>query len=227
MPSWNIHTAHVERLLASEPCVALGIADEEDFLFGNLIPDIYVGYMVPDISRKITYHETHLAGPGAIPSPDASQFYERYVRGGVVNDLTLGAWTHLLCDHYYNLRTREFIAVIGVEPGDQMRIRKQHDFDLFGRTLGITRTIEVTPRLMQMCASFSQYPIDAQDAEGAVRVQAQIVGDSRERAISEVPAYSLLTPEFFLSTFNEVDHVLRSALHAHTEGEDPTVWGRA
>ena len=39
MPSWNIHTAHVERLLREEGAAALGVVDVNAFLFGNFVPD--------------------------------------------------------------------------------------------------------------------------------------------------------------------------------------------
>ena len=147
MPSWNIHTAHVERLLDDVSLPELGVSDANAFLFGNLAPDIYVGYMVPDITRKIEYRDTHFADPGFIPAPDASLFYRRYVQSGEANDVTLGSWTHLLCDHYYNLRTIEFIDRIGVKPGEQTRIRKQGDFDLFAaRIVERNRTDHVDGR---------------------------------------------------------------------------------
>lgn len=47
MPSWNIHIAHAERLLKGGGSVARAVRDGNAFLFGNLIPDIYVGYMCP------------------------------------------------------------------------------------------------------------------------------------------------------------------------------------
>ena len=43
MPSWNIHIAHAEGLLAKDGPVARVVRDRNAFLFGNLIPDIYVG----------------------------------------------------------------------------------------------------------------------------------------------------------------------------------------
>ena len=55
MPSWNIHTAHVERLLREHGASELGIGDKDAFLMGNLLPDVYVGYMVPDASWRIDY----------------------------------------------------------------------------------------------------------------------------------------------------------------------------
>ena len=225
MPSWNIHTAHVERLFATEAPDALGIRDANAFAFGNLAPDIYVGYMVPNVSHKIKYADTHLADPQFIPLPDASQFYQLYVAQSE-DDVVLGAWTHLLCDYYYNRRTVEYIATIGVRLGEQTRIRKQGDFDLFGRTLDISLVPEPTPALLDSCAAFPQYEIAREDALGAVEAVAAIVERNRAEHVEGTPNYSLLPPEFFQNTFAEVDAVLREALHTRAAGNDPSYLGR-
>lgn len=82
MPSWNIHTAHVERLLREEGAARLGVRDVNAFLFGNFLPDIYVGYMVPvPVARLRDYRETHFADGGAIPSPNYQAFWDRFVAG--------------------------------------------------------------------------------------------------------------------------------------------------
>ena len=69
MPSWNIHTAHVERLLREQGAEALGVRDWNAFLLGNLAPDIYVGYMVPDTTLRIDYKLTHHSIREHIPLP--------------------------------------------------------------------------------------------------------------------------------------------------------------
>ena len=38
MPSWNIHIAHAERLLAREGAVARTVLDRNAFLLGSLTP---------------------------------------------------------------------------------------------------------------------------------------------------------------------------------------------
>lgn len=226
MPSWNIHTAHVERLLAHDDSWELGIRDANAFMFGNLVPDVYVGYVVSPITRKIEYKDTHFANPVFIPTPNASLFYTRFVHGCDADDLTLGAWCHLICDHCYNLRTIEYIAQIGVEPGTQTRIRKQADFDLFGRTLGISMVPAPTPELMRACAGFAQYEIAETDVRAAIDAQARIVQKNQSEHISGTPAYDLLTLEFFSQTFAEVDALLYEALVSHARGGNPTGIGR-
>lgn len=79
MPSWNIHIAHAERLLKGGGSVARAVRDRNAFLFGNLIPDIYVGYMVPGVVRPVPYRVTHFAKPEHIPKPRAGEFFDAYV----------------------------------------------------------------------------------------------------------------------------------------------------
>ena len=79
MPSWNVHTAHVQRLLREGSPSALGIRDVNAFLFGNYVPDIYVGYMVPKPSGILPYRLTHLAGSGHGPIPREREFWDTYV----------------------------------------------------------------------------------------------------------------------------------------------------
>ena len=79
MPSWNIHIAHAERLLKGGGSVARAVRDGNAFLFGNLIPDIYVGYMVPGVVRPVPYRVTHFAKPEHIPKPRAGEFFDAYV----------------------------------------------------------------------------------------------------------------------------------------------------
>ncbi len=225
MPSWNIHTAHVERLIDDGSLDDVGISHVDDFLFGNLVPDIYVGYMICNPSRKIAYRETHFADPSIIPAPDASLFYRQFVRGHDVDEVVLGAWTHLLCDHYYNLRTTRFIDRIGVSAGEQTRIRKQADFDLFGRTLPIARIPRLTKRLVRCCEAFPQYPIDEQDVRAAIAVQRGVVRRNQEEHVEGAPGYCLLTEEFFTKTYALVDAVLHEALRRYSAGDDPSDLG--
>ena len=80
MPSWNIHIAHVQRLLHEQDARALGICDANAFLFGNLVPDVYVGYLVRPTSRTVPYRVTHFADPAFVPQPAYWEFWTRYAR---------------------------------------------------------------------------------------------------------------------------------------------------
>lgn len=228
MPSWNIHTAHAERLLAEEGPDALGIRDVDAFLLGNLAPDIYVGYMVPDVSRKIEYRTTHFADPGFVPEPRYGEFFARYIvpstdAEGRVSDVTLGAWTHLVADNVYNHHANAFIFAHGIRPGEKTRERKQGDFALFGRTLDISLVPRPTETVMAQCAAFPQYALDEADVRATCHVMADIVSDNAEHHVTGTPTYSLLPADFFSSTFAEADRRMRAGLHAYVRGQAD--WG--
>lgn len=183
MPSWNVHIAHVERLLREEGADALGVRDANAFLFGNLVPDIYVGYLVRPISKKIAYRDTHFANPSVVPYPRFWEFWERYALpsaddDGHVSDVVLGAWAHLVADHVYNRATNSFLARIGLTPSDETRERKQADFASFGRSLVIAAKPRVTPALLAQAAAFPQYAVEEADARAAVRVARQMVDEN-------------------------------------------------
>ena len=79
MPSWNIHIAQTERLLERTGALANSVRDRNAFLFGCVVPDIFVGYMVPGIADPIPYRITHFAKPEPIPKPREHEFWDTYV----------------------------------------------------------------------------------------------------------------------------------------------------
>ena len=212
MPSWNIHTGHVERLLSERGAKDLGIQDPNVFLFGNFVPDVYVGYMVPNTTYKINYLDTHFAEPSSIPLPAADEFARKYFRRGT-DDLKLGVWAHLTCDHIYNQATREYLEVLGLEPGEDIRIRKQADFADYGRTFPIELRVQATPELIRAGQNFAQYTLLERDVRAAVEVANGIVDDNHTHHIQGVPDYRLLTEDFFLETFERVNDALIAGLH--------------
>jgi hypothetical protein len=217
VPSWNIHIAHVERLLREGGGAdGLGLCDANEFLFGNFVPDVYVGYMVPKPTRIIDYKVTHLSAGGRIPLPRYDEFWDSYVREtGRVSDLVLGTWCHLVCDHVYNAHARAFLRSVGVPSSDETRIRKQDDFALFGKTLAISMKPEFTRGLVRACASFPQYAIGESDAFAAVEVARRIVDDNQRDFISGAPAYSLLTEEFFSRAREDANAICLSGLRSY------------
>ena len=79
VPSWNIHIAQSEQLFSRNGAVACTVRDRNAFLFGALVPDIPVGYMVPDVREPIAYRITHFATPEPIPKPREHEFWADYV----------------------------------------------------------------------------------------------------------------------------------------------------
>lgn len=213
MPSWNIHTAHVERLLSERSPEDLGIDDANAFLFGNYVPDIYLGFMVPDTTIRLDYCLTHMASPQAIPVPDADLFWDRYLflrkpKTPQKLSLTLGAWAHLAADCIYNMRFKQFCRERGLVADDDLRLRKQGDFDRFGRALRIASVVQVTPELLDAAHGFGAYSILADDVRRSVQVARDIVADASGGAVGQCD-YALLDSGWMEDTF--------SLCHQHVE----------
>ncbi len=226
MPSWNIHIAHVERLLAEEGAAALGIEDVDAFLLGNLVPDIYVGYMVPNATTRIDYKLTHLTLRHHIPVPRCDEFWDFYCvnpkgyGASCVTDVVKGAWCHLVCDHVYNLHTRTRLEQIGVRAGEKARIGKQADFADYGRTLSISRVPAVSELVLDQCESFPQYRVAKEDALAAAEVAARIVEENTVNHIDGAPSYRLLTADFFEVASDEAHKAMADGLHKLKDGVD-------
>ena len=218
MPSWNIHTAHVERLIAEEGASTLGIKDVDAFLMGNVLPDVYVGYMVADLDRRIDYKLTHLTMRNHIPIPRHQDFWDFYVvnpkgyGAECVTDVVKGAWCHLVCDAVYNTYTREFLKTAHVQPGERARILKQGDFARFGRTLDISMKPAVTQAVIEQCEDFPMYSVAEKDVRAAALVCSQIVDDNTANHIEGQPSYQLLTTEFFSKAKEEAHKTMVEGL---------------
>ncbi len=323
MPSWNIHIAHAERLLEGGGSVARVVRDRNAFLFGNLIPDIYVGYMVPGVVRAVPYRVTHFAKPEHIPKPRAGEFFDAYVlplahecglwgslgdgcgelgareralpgahgcgtpelpnigleakrgteavrptddasgspsagkQGPVMPwhapaslasevahvspahtpafewdcdvadtaevqraaygaecgplaeselrrsllDMVLGTWVHLLADCTWNQAVSDLLDERGEQPSRDFRIKKQGDFDLFGKSLELDLMPRLTPQLIEVAAAFPQYGIDAASVAATCAIAHETV---RTNHPVTGAAYRLLDEDFFNRVFAEV-----------------------
>lgn len=221
MPSWNIHTAHVERLFSEYKPEELSIHDPNSFLFGNFAPDIYVGYMVAHTTRTIPYGATHLTDPAFMPLPDADLFWDSYVapRPGLpkATDLTLGTWAHLVADRCYNGAVRRVIADRDLPHGDELRVRKQADFDAFGRTLDISLVPQATDELVREAQEFPQYPLVQSDVLAALAVAKDIVDKNRAEHLEEEPVWNLLDEAFFDETFEEAHNTIAARLYERAQ----------
>ena len=191
MPSWNVHIAHANRLLADAGARSLGVSDVDAFLFGNVLPDVYVGYMVPHPTKLLGYCRTHQSYPGGIPLPNYKRYWRNFIasydferRMGGVTDLMLGVWCHIVCDHTYNKYTRRYIQAHDIPVGEKTRIRKQTDFDLYGRSLTMGRLPRLTPELVQQGAAYPQYCVREVDICAALEVIDEIAHMKRVHTIA-------------------------------------------
>lgn len=249
--------AQTEELFRRDGSLARAVRDRNAFLFGSIVPDIFVGYMVPSVTEPIPYIITHFAKSEPIPKPREDEFWNAYVkpllgtaeRGGATHlptlneerewlnrvhypkrfegqpplppidgpcdlqpseddvarsvfDMVLGTWAHLVADNLWNTRVNEFLDALGDKPSNEFRIKKQTDFDKFGRTFALSAIPRATERLFQAAERFPQYKIARRYTLESVGVCHEIVRTNQ--GVADHEPYRLLTDEFFTSTFNEV-----------------------
>lgn len=215
MPSWNIHTAHVERLFADFEPSELGIGDANAFLFGNYVPDIYVGFMVPDAAFHVDYCLTHMAQPRTIPVPEIDRFWDLYMirhrpPSPAQHALTLGAWAHLVADMVYNARFHAFIQDRDVPSGEELRRRKQADFDAFGRSLNVSSHLIIDSDLLEAARTFRPYSVLPDDVVRAADVASSIV--CANAPADDGADYLLLSEAWMADTFATCDGFLKTWL---------------
>lgn len=219
MPSWNIHTGLAEKILDSGQASQLGIRHEDSYLWGNLLPDLYVGYMVPAVGHTLRYVDTHYSQPVPIPIPDAQAFWNDWIEPamayGPVDDMVLGTWAHLLADHHYNQRVRAYNAAHHIPSGDKTRIAKQGDFDLFGHSLGIHRTLDLTPQVLAEAARYPHYALDPPDLEACIAADKDIVAAAQKSPVSQ--DYVLLSRQLIADVFDEITHDTQVGLKDYVE----------
>lgn len=248
------------------------VRDRNAFLFGSVVPDIFVGYMVPGIADPIPYRITHFAKPEPIPKPREDEFWDTYVapllKGAPVGtpaavtsiaeererlnrvhypqryrdaepvagpgagelslapedvaqsllDLTLGVWSHLVADTVWNTRVNQYLEAHGGKPCEEFRIKKQGDFDWFGKTLGIVSIPRATDRLYTAAAQFGQYSIPQEYVLKTIGVMHEIVRENPGEP--DHPPYRLLTEDFFDATFTEVVEMTEAGFAARVAASD-------
>lgn len=226
MPSWNLHIAHTEALMRDRLLLHSAIADINLFYFGAFIPDIYVGWMVPEVSCKRDYYSLHYVEPGGDPTPRFEKFWDDYLIGAAKHssaqketaDLVFGAWTHLVADCLYNRAFLAFIKEQGIPRGDAARQAKQADFDLFGRSFSISSSVELTPQLIEAAKNFPQYSIAAEDVEKTVHVVKNIVERNKKSQLkSPRQNYQLLPLELMQTAFETVHKTLLHGLQNYAK----------
>ena len=94
------------------------------------------------------------AEPIAGPAADELSLAPENVAQSLL-DLTLGVWSHLVADTVWNTRVNQYLEAHGGKPCEEFRIKKQGDFDWFGKTLGIVSIPRATDRLYTAAASLA------------------------------------------------------------------------
>ena len=105
MPSWKIHLKVANNLKEK-----LNIYEEKDkFMIGNILPDMYVGHVVKNMSKNIEYEVTHyrikaIINGGQFFLPDYEMFKNIHIEN-LSDSVILGYLVHLMTDYFFNKYT--------------------------------------------------------------------------------------------------------------------------
>lgn len=168
-------------------------------------PIIAASSLKLEADRVSRVHYPRRCEGAGTPSQEGSELDEAVSPADIARslfDFELGVWVHLLADCIWNTRVNEFLDREGIAPSEEFRVKKQGDFDAFGKTLSIDLVPRATPRLMATAAAFPQYRIDERAVLMTVGVAHETVRGNTFP--SDQVSYRLLTSAFFESVFAEV-----------------------
>lgn len=139
MPSWGIHLKVANLISKQNKSI-----NKNQFMIGNILPDINNGYVISKISKKIEHKITHF--DNRYDFKNYEKFYSKY-KEYLSNSVILGYITHLLTDYYFNDLTYSKKAItdengnfIGVKLNsgekricskEEVRQLKVNDFKIF------------------------------------------------------------------------------------------------
>lgn len=227
-------------------CLGVDIQYPDAFLLGNVAPDVHIGFMVPEYSHKVRYGRTHQSYPGTLPIPSYRRYQRNFMGGlnpaeyllqtdfiqpnktycteaqralvdqRQLREFIVGIWCHLVCDHVYNTHTRAFLRAHHIPTGEDARIRKQADFDVYGHSLKMSCLPEESDALYAVAAAYPQYGFTHSDVYKTLQVIQRIAEENRQNSVS-APQYQMLDIAFFSSAYKEAEEtLLQGFMHTKT-----------
>lgn len=147
MPRWGIHLEIANRI---KDKINIG---SNEYLFGNILPDVQDGYLVKDISNILNHLDNHY---NDLINNTYDAFYE--IHKEIINeDIVIGYLVHLLTDFYFNKsfdKKYKWLDNSNIElellTGEKVIMDrdlagikyKQHDFKVFEKELIKQKEIE-------------------------------------------------------------------------------------
>ena len=147
MPAWPMHLLIAKTINKK---IKLKGNNSNQFIIGNLLPDIYSGHIIDDTSKVLDYELSHYGKVIKINGhdymlPDYEEYIERNELKG--NYVALGYLSHILADYFFNQYSFELkyikddkdqvVAIrnkayeIIKSNSDMARVTKQNDFKLY------------------------------------------------------------------------------------------------
>lgn len=132
MPNWKIHLEVAKRV---NDIIKYDDKSYNEFMIGNILPDINNCYLVKDISSKIPHSSTHFY------PVHHEGFYEKY-KNFFDNPVVVGYYTHLYTDYLWNSDFYSKFKNVNNLSDDDVRILKQKDFKIYNNDF-VNNTIKI------------------------------------------------------------------------------------
>lgn len=208
MPAWETHIVTANILIRKIK------AKKDEFIFGNVMPDILNGHLVKDISKIQSYKYTHYTYEAnineiEIPMPDVEKFKTEY-KEKMNNPVIFGYFIHLLTDYFWNYYAyKSYFKMIDkksnlveiklidnsykILPWDDAVKEKQRDFRIFAKylqsKLDLNINIDVN-KMLEYSKEIKEIELTKQDIYGTYNY----IKDIKQKIIQD-ENYEIFTQE--------------------------------
>ena len=207
MPSWGIHLEIANKLAKK---LNLEGMDKNNFIFGNILPDINNGYVIPNVKIVIPHEMTHFSEKRD-NNPTYINFYKKY-KDKLDNKVILGYFVHVVSDLYFNnmtyteygiydssgnrigLRLNDGTEMIG--DGEQRRATKTNDFKIFADYIYNNSNLEnlkYNDEIIKSLKVIEEIDVNEQDMKNAI----EYINKCINKEISVSPEESNATYKVF------------------------------
>ena len=185
MPSWSIHLSLANKLKNS-----LKLNDE--FIIGNVMPDVLIGYLIENPSQTIDKNINHFQD-GKPPIINIYNFIKKYKKQ-LKNPIVKGYLAHLITDKFYNEYT--YKHHYSFEDGRPKSILKdgtkipaliekpwqikQNDFEIYGQKLINNNTIHQIKEKIKNYNIIKESPLDENDLNKTINKINEISNNKKE-----------------------------------------------
>ena len=185
MPSWSIHLS-----LANKLKKELKLNDE--FIFGNVMPDILSGHLIENPSKIIIKNKSHFQD-GKPPIINIEKFIKKYKKD-LNNPLVKGYLAHLITDSFFNEYTyKNHYSFIDGRPKSILNDGttlpaliekpwqiKQNDFKIYGQKLINDNDIPTIKENITNYKIIKECPIDKDDFDKTINIINKISKSKKE-----------------------------------------------
>lgn len=237
MPSWSIHLS-VAGKVYEKFHKRYGWLGENEFLFGNILPDLFEGHVVPGLSCVVDDYSTHFPKQQTIkgvtiPIPDLKRFLEQY-QDKLKNSVIFGYYCHLFTDCFWNRfffentlrekRKKDHLPQVILQTGEirelpfqEVNAMKQNDFRIFCQHLSQTETIiypNFSNKILDEVKQIKEFNFTKKDIEKTIDFIHKNLCDFEKTSFTEYLLFSKekmnqIYEKGILSFLNEVEQVVK------------------